>query len=51
MRIRELAADADLRARLVEAGRARVASKFRWHGHVERLIAIFEAAIADGARS
>jgi glycosyltransferase involved in cell wall biosynthesis len=49
--IRVLAADADLRARLVAVGRARVASEFRWDRHVERLIAIFEAAIADGARS
>ena len=49
-RIRELAADADLCTRLVDAGRMRVASKFRWESHVDRLIAIFEAAIADGAR-
>ncbi len=50
-RIRTLAADAGLRARLIGTGRARVASKFRWEGHGARLVAIFEAAIADGARS
>ncbi len=50
-RIRTLAADADLRTRLILAGRTRVASEFRWEAHGERLVAIFEAAIADGARS
>ena len=49
-RIRELAADPALRQRLVDTGRSRVASQFRWESHVERLIAIFEAAISDGAR-
>ncbi len=49
--IRLLAADAALRARLVDAGRRRVAAEFRWQSHVERLIVIFETAIADGARS
>ena len=51
LRVRELAADDELRARLIAAGRTRVASEFRWQSHVERLIAIFEAAIADGRRS
>ena len=46
-----LAADADLRARLVAAGRARVESEFQWSSHVARLVTIFEAAITDGANS
>lgn len=49
-RIRELAADPVLRQRLVDTGLKRVASQFRWESHVERLIAIFEAAISNGAR-
>ncbi len=50
-RIRTLASDADFRVRMIGTGRARVASKFRWEIHCERLVAIFEAAIAVGARS
>ena len=50
-RIRTLATDAGLRARLISAGRARVATKFRWDVHCDRLVTIFEAAIADRARS
>jgi glycosyltransferase involved in cell wall biosynthesis len=46
-RIRALAADGELRARLIATGRARVESKFRWDAHSERLIEIFEAAIAQ----
>ena len=49
-RIRTLANDAGLRARLISAGRARVATKFRWDLHCDRLVTIFEAAIADRAR-
>jgi glycosyltransferase involved in cell wall biosynthesis len=49
--IRTLAVDADLRARMIVAARARVTSEFRWEAHGDRLIATFEAAIADHARS
>ncbi len=49
--IRLVATDSALRARLVDAGRRRVKAEFRWQSHVERLVAIFETAIADGARS
>jgi len=50
-RIRTLAVDVGLRARLISAGRRRVATKFRWDVHCDRLVVIFEAAIADRVRS
>ena len=48
--VRVLADDADLRARLIDAGRARVTSEFRWDAHGDRLIDVFEAAIAEHRR-
>ena len=47
--IRTLAMDASLRTRLNRAGRARVATQFRWELHCDRLVATFKAAIADRA--
>lgn len=47
--VRTLDADADLRRRLSENGRARAVQRFGWEDHVDRLVDTFEAVAAGRA--